>query len=225
MDVPRSRPSTPRGDRAEYATGESHRPGCAPGTMNPSGRARRKRSRSASQPATSPRLSHIQRAPWFLGGTEQEGDSFTRVSSTNEAEWPDQNGSGESPVSPFGISGTSENREVASPIASARRPATAASSGNGDEDMLTRIRNLRVIQGDGYIVRQATDVVMTEEARNSVMGVIGEVPPETLERMQEDVRQVAIELMKSRAVLGQALTEVAMRSTEHNQILAQKLNP
>ena len=85
---------------------------------------------------------------WRKGTGER--DSFTRVSSTNDAEWPDQNGS-ENPVSPFGIPGTSENREVASPIASARRPATAASSGNGDEDMLTRIRNLRVIQGDGFL--------------------------------------------------------------------------
>ena len=126
LDVPRSRPSTPRGDRAEYASGEPHRPGCAPGTMSHSGGSRRDRSRSASQPATPPRRFHIQRGPLFLGGPEQEGDSFTRVSSTNEAEWPDQNRSGEGPVSPFGIPGTSENREVASPIASARRPATAS---------------------------------------------------------------------------------------------------
>ena len=41
--------------------------------------------------------------------------------------------------------------------------------------------------------------------------------------MQEVVRRVAIELMRSRMVLGQALTEVAMLSTEHNQLLAQKV--
>ena len=78
--------------------------------MQPPSGARRDRSRSASQPATSPRRHHVQRAPLSLGAPEAEDDSFTRLSSANGAEWPDQNGSGEGPVPPFGIAGTSENR-------------------------------------------------------------------------------------------------------------------
>ena len=141
----RARSSTPRGDRAGQALGGSHRPGCAPGTMNPPTGTRRDRSRSASQPATSPRRHHVQRAPLPLGATEDD-DSFTRLSSANGAEWPDQNGSGEGPVPPFGIAGTSENRAVASPIVPARRPATAAPSGNDNEDMIAIDRNLILIQ-------------------------------------------------------------------------------
>ena len=112
MESQRSRPSTPRGDRAGQVTGESHRPGCVPGTMNPSGGTTRDRSQSASQPATPTRRSHIKRAPLPLDAPDDEDGSFTRLSSANGVEWPDQSVSDKGPVPPFGIAGTSENRDA-----------------------------------------------------------------------------------------------------------------
>ena len=87
-----------------------------------------------------------------------------------------------------------------------------------------RTHNFRAIQGHGFVLRQATDVVMSEEARSLVMGIIGKVPGYVLERMQQDVHVVAGELIRSRRSLGNALNELALMSVEHNHHLARRLH-
>ena len=74
------------------------------------------------------------------------------------------------------------------------------------------------------MVWQATDVVMSEEARNLVMGIIGDVPGEVLGRMQQDVQVVAGELIRSSNIMGNALNELALMSIEHTHHLAQMIH-
>ena len=69
----------------------------------------------------------------------------------------------------------------------------------------------RVVQGNGFVLRQATDVVMSEEARSLVMGIIGEIPGDVLGRMQPDVQVVAGELIRPRKHPGKCIERVGIK--------------
>ena len=138
----RPRQNTPRGERSGRALDGSHRPG----VVAPEPRDNRERGRSVSTHA---------------------GSSFVRVGSANGVEMIDDQGSqvGAPSPGPLGPLATSGPREVMSPSTPQDRPNGVAPNDDGEDDVLVRLRNFRVIQGNGFAVRQATDVVMTEESK------------------------------------------------------------
>ena len=77
--------------------------------------------------------------------------------------------------------------------------------------MFARVQISLVIERNCFVLRQPTDVVMSEEARSLVMGIIGEIPGDVLGRMQPDVQVVAGELIRPRKHPGKCIERVGIK--------------